>query len=91
MLKIKLTILLQKQDQVVSMLEDTQTQQPVNLETTKKRLSIRRHSRKKGGSISLSQMDTILQQKPVWRHPDRHPKNISQSTILASSWITHKQ
>ncbi|XP_065898128.1 F-box only protein 16-like isoform X2 [Dysidea avara] len=84
------TVVKEQDQQDISILEDTQTQQPVKLDTTRKRLSIRRQSRRKGGSISFSQMDTTSQQKPVWRHPDRHPKNISQSTILNSSWMTHK-
>ena len=47
--------------------------------------------KRREGTFVFSRNDSMLQDKPAWRHPNRFPKNLEQSTILTTSWVTSKQ
>ena len=51
----------------------------------------KQYNKRREGTFVFSRNESILQDKPAWKHPDRFPKNLEQSTILTTSWLTSKQ
>ena len=47
--------------------------------------------KRREGTFTLSRNDNMFQDKPAWRPSDRFPKNLEQSTILTTSWLTSKR
>ena len=58
---------------------------------SRKKPTRRMSNKRREGTFTFSRNESALQDKPVWKHPDRFPKNLEQSTILTTSWLTSKQ
>ena len=88
-------------EEVVNSNEDRNQPLPVNtMPSSRKKPTSRiskQYNKRREGTFIFSRNDSTLedrpslQDKPAWRHPDRYPKNLEQSTILTTSWLTRQQ